>query len=170
MDTTRFFDYPGGDEPAPPDDAGFLAAAGDDDWAVIREHGQVRRYAAGAQLLGAGETDRALYLVLAGTLERTARGDRRGTRRRPALRGSAPQPVLSYGPGAVLGERAFLEGLPFDSPVLAVTVAEVLRLGLTEFEVLAAKDPALGRYLLFDLARVLAARADPAVSAAEPDR
>jgi CRP-like cAMP-binding protein len=170
MDTTRFFDYPGGGEPARPDDADFLAAAGDDDWAVILEHGQTRRYAAGAQLLGSGETDRALYLVLAGTLEGKPQG-RRGTRRRLAPHGP-PQPrtAFSYGPGAVLGERAFLEGRPFESPVVAVTVAEVLRLGLTEFEVLAAKDPALGRYLLFDLARVLAARADRLLALAGPDQ
>ncbi len=40
----------------------------------------------------------------------------------------------------------------------AVTDAQVLRLSLVEFEALAAKDPALGRYLLFDLARLLAER------------
>jgi CRP-like cAMP-binding protein len=163
MDTTRFFDYPDAGGPAEPGDADFLAAAGDDDWAVILEHGQTRRYAAGAQLLGAGETDRALHVVLAGTLEARREGRRRGARRR----GGAP---VRYGPGAVLGERAFLEGRPYESPVVAVTVAEVLRLGLTEFEVLAAKDPALGRYLLFDLARVLAARADRLLDLAGPDR
>jgi len=163
MDTTRFFDYPDGGAAAGPDDADFLAAAGDDDWAVILEHGQTRRYAAGAQLLGTGETDRALFVVLAGTLEARPEG-RRGTRRRAAPR------AVSYPAGAVLGERAFLEGRPFESPVVAVTVAEVLRLGLTEFEVLAAKDPALGRYLLFDLARVLAARADRLLAIAGPDR
>ena len=163
MDTTRFFDYPDGAEPARPDDADFLAAAGTDDWAVILEHGQTRRYAAGAQLLGSGETDRALYVVLTGTLEARPEGSPRGRRRRPAA-------WVPYGPGAVLGEQAFLAGRPFESPVVAVTAAEVLRLGLTEFEVLAAKDPALGRYLLFDLARVLAARADRLLALAGPDR
>jgi CRP-like cAMP-binding protein len=152
MDTTRFFDYPGDGEPARAADDGFLATAGEDDWSLLLEHGQTRRYAAGAQLVGVGQTDRALYVVLAGTLERGPSTRRRGPR--------SSAPALRYGPGAVLGERAFLEGLPFGSAVVAVTVAEVFRLGLTEFEVLAAKDPALGRYLLFDLARVLAARAD----------
>jgi CRP/FNR family cyclic AMP-dependent transcriptional regulator len=161
MDTTRFFDYPDGREPVPPEDADFLSAASEDDWVVICEHGQTRRYAAGAQLVGADETDRALYVVLEGTLATRPTGSRRGPRRRPQL---------DYGPGAILGERGFLEGRPFRTPVLAVTSAEVLRLGLTEFEVLAAKDPALGRYLLFDLARVLAARADRLLALARPDR
>src|SRR3954447_22995462 len=148
MDTTRFFDYPGGREPDPPPDADFLAAASDADWVMLVEHGQTRRYAAGAQLVGAGETDRALYIVLEGTLQTQpapAPVARRGSRRRAG-------PQLEYGPGATLGERGFLEGRPFETPVLAMTTAKVLRLGLTEFEVLAAKDPALGRYLLFDLA------------------
>lgn len=164
MDTARFFDYPDGRVPTPRDETGFLSAAGDADWALILDHGQTRRYAAGSQLVGADETDRALYVVLDGTLEaRPPAGRGRGPRR-------SPGPQASYGPGAILGERGFLEGRPFEHAVFAVTVAEVLRLGLTEFEVLAAKDPALGRYLLFDLARVLAARADRLAALAGPDR
>jgi CRP/FNR family transcriptional regulator, cyclic AMP receptor protein len=169
MDTTRFFDYPDGRDPVAPADADFLAAASEADWDVLFEHGQTRRYAPGAQLVGADETDRALYVVLDGTLatrppETRGRGTgRRGTRE-PSGR------PMDYGPGAILGERGFLEGRPFAASVQAVTSAEVLRLGLTEFEVLAAKDPALGRYLLFDLARVLAARADRLLALGRPDR
>ncbi|HST85233.1 MAG TPA: cyclic nucleotide-binding domain-containing protein [Kineosporiaceae bacterium] len=168
MDTTRFFDYPDGQNPGLAPETDFLSAADDADWVVIFEHGQTRRYAPGSQLVGADETDRALYLVLEGTLvagpaQAPRRGPRRGHRRRP------DQP-MDYGPGAILGERGFLEGRPFETPVQAVTSARVLRLGLTEFEVLAAKDPALGRYLLFDLARVLAARADRLLALARPDR
>jgi CRP-like cAMP-binding protein len=121
---------------------GFLAATDDADWAVLFAHGQTRRYPAGAQVVGAGEADRALYLVLEGEL--TTQG----------------RQIENHYPGAILGERGFLEGRPFGAAVLAVTGCEVFRLGLAEFEVLAAKDPALGRYLLFDLARVLAAQAD----------
>jgi CRP-like cAMP-binding protein len=162
MDTTQFFDYPDGGEPVPPDDAEFLSAASDADWVVIFEHGQTRNYAAGSQVVGADETDRALYVVLEGTLAARPEGRRRGRRR--------PGPQLDYGPGAILGERGFLAGRPFETPVLAMTNAQVLRLGLTEFEVLVAKDPALGRYLLFDLARVLAARADRLQALARPDQ
>jgi len=163
MDTTRFFDYPDGGEPVPPGDADFLSAASDADWVVILEHGQTRRYAPGSQLVGADETDRALYVVLEGTLAARPPESRRRGRRRPGRQ-------VDYGPGAILGERGFLEGRPFETPVLAVTTAQVLRLGLTEFEVLVAKDPALGRYLLFDLARVLAARAARLRALAWPDQ
>jgi CRP/FNR family cyclic AMP-dependent transcriptional regulator len=164
MDTTRFFDYPDGPDPGLPVETDFLSAADDADWVVIFEHGQTRRYAPGSQVVGADETDRALYIVLEGTLAaRPAQAPRRGPRRRPDR-------PMDYGPGAILGERGFLEGRPCETPVQALTSARVLRLGLTEFEVLAAKDPALGRYLLFDLARVLAARADRLLALARPDR
>ena len=164
MDTRRFFDYPDSPDPVPPSEADFLSAAGDADWVALFEHGQTRRCDAGAQLVGADQTDRALYVVLEGTLTtQPAQPRGRAARRRPVR-------PMEYGPGAVLGERGFLEGRPFETSVRAVTSALVLRLGLTEFEVLAAKDPALGRYLLFDLARVLAGRADRLLALTRPDR
>ena len=62
------------------------------------------------------------------------------------------------GPGGVFGELGFLAGTPAGTTVLAAVDTTLLRLGLAGFEVLAGKEPILARHLLFDLARVLAAR------------
>jgi CRP-like cAMP-binding protein len=146
MDFGVFFDYPGGDAATTGDRLLFLAGCSERDWALIGEHAQVRRFAAGTLVVGPGDSDRALHLVTDGTLEVLAR---------PGTRHAPPSQL---GPGAVFGELGFLDGRPADAAVRAATDAQVLRLGLAEFEVLAAKDPALGRYLLFDLARLLAER------------
>jgi CRP-like cAMP-binding protein len=133
---TGFFDYPaGGPDP-------FLARATDRDWALLREHLHARRHPAGAVITAAGDTDRALLLLVEG----------------PA-RAGAGRRAAPLRPGAVTGELAFLTGRPAAEEVRAETDVLVLRLPLAGFEALAARDPALGRYLLFDLARLLAERA-----------
>jgi CRP-like cAMP-binding protein len=139
-----FFDYPDGD----PDGSRltFLAGGSDRDWALLREHMQVRQFSAQAVVIASGDTDRALFLVAEGTVEAA-----------PARR-TGRESAVPLTAGAVFGELAFLAGRPFPTEVRAVTDARLLRLGLTEFEALAAKDPALGRYVLFDLARLLAER------------
>jgi CRP/FNR family transcriptional regulator, cyclic AMP receptor protein len=53
----------------------------------------------------------------------------------------------------VLGEVAFLDGGPRSATLFAITDGELLRLRLESFEVLSARDPELGRAILFDLAR-----------------
>ncbi len=134
-----FFDYPdgGGERDS------FLAHASDRDWALLRGYLHARRYPNGATVVSAGDTDRALLLLVEGTV-------RLGSGRRSA----------TLRPGAVIGELAFLAGRPFAEEIRAVTGVEILRLGLADFEALAATDPALGRYLLFDLARLLAERTE----------
>lgn len=135
-----FFDYPGqafGGERA------FLEGCGDEDWALIRDHGELRRFSAGGVVMAPGGTDRALSIVVEGTVEVIAHRPRR----RSTLRA-----------GSLLGELGFLDGEPGTVLVRAVEETAVLRLSLAEFEVLAAKDPVLARFVLFDLGRVLATR------------
>ena len=136
---TGFFDYPdGGGAPDP-----FLAHASERDWALLDEHLHARSHPAGATVVAAGNTDRALLMLVEGTV-------RVGSGRRSAI----------LRPGAVTGELAFLAGRPPTEDVSAVTGVRILRLALVDFEVLAARDPALGRYVLFDLARLLAERTE----------
>lgn len=134
-----FFDYPGGAADDAP--AAFLAGASEGDRLLLRDHMQVRRFPAGSTVLAPGDTDRALLLLVEGSL-RTRAGRR----------------TVTLPPGAVVGELAFLAGSPAAAEVSAGTDVQVLRLGLADFEALAAKEPAFGRYLLLDLARVLAER------------
>ena len=142
-----FFDYPGATPEQPTAATAFLPHATDEDWAVIREHAEVLHATPGQVVAHEGSVDRSLYIVLDGVLEATL-GGRRGARRR----------VSTMEAGTVMGEIGFFDGQPRSAAVRAVTDTRLLRLGFDAFEALAAKDPALGRAILLDLGRVLAAR------------
>jgi CRP-like cAMP-binding protein len=133
------FDYPGTD-PA----GGLMRDASTADWAMLGEHAQPHRYRAGEQILADNDAERCLWVVVTGQVAVAAR-----TRRRV---------VDELGPGGVFGELTFLTGEPAQVAVHAITDVTVRRISLAGFEVLAGKDPTLARYLLFDLARVLAVR------------
>ncbi len=138
MDTKGFFDYP--TEPSEPEEAGFpdfLGSRGLDDWQILLEHAETRRFHPGEVVLVAGEHDRALYLLVDGWLR-------------------APSGTIH--PISLLGEAAFLDGAPRAVSVTAMSDGEMLRLSYEGFEALAARDPALGRDILLDVGRILASR------------
>jgi SulP family sulfate permease len=143
-----FFDYPDNSAGASRTSFAFLADASDDDWAAIRAHAELVHVRPGEAVIGEGDTDRALYIVVDGILEATVPQGRRGRERR----------VSTMEAGTVIGEVGFFDGQPRSAMVRAVTDAKLLRLGHDGFEFLAAKEPALGRAILFDLGRVLALR------------
>lgn len=146
---TSFFDYP--DTPAAPaddDDAVFLGQASDAEWEALRAHADSRVFRAGQVVVDVGEADRALLIVLSGQAEVTVPSGRRGRERR----------LATIEPGTVLGEVSFFDGRPRSAAVRALTDLRVLRLTREAFDVLAAKEPALGRQILFDIGRALASR------------
>jgi CRP-like cAMP-binding protein len=155
---SSLFDYPGNQHPAPPPadpeptaDPGMLMLdASTADWAMLGEHAQPHRYRPGEQILGDNDAERCLWVVVTGRVSVAAR----------VSAGSRRQVVDELGPGGVFGELTFLAGEPAHVTVHAATDTTVLRLSLAGFEVLAGKDPTLARYLLFDLARLLAVRLD----------
>jgi CRP/FNR family transcriptional regulator, cyclic AMP receptor protein len=61
-------------------------------------------------------------------------------------------------PKSVTGEVAFVDGRPRTATVRAVTDGDLLRLSFESYEVLAARYPELGRAILLDLGRILAAK------------
>jgi CRP-like cAMP-binding protein len=97
-------------------------------------------------VLRAGDRDRALYLLLDGRLAAEGGG----------AEVSAP---------ATLGVAAFLDGLPRAVTMLAPTHGEVARLSWEAYEALAARDPRVGRMVLADAGRLMAARVRAAGSA-----
>ena len=105
MDTTGFFQYPGTQVPL---DAlpGFLEERGEEDWALLLDHTETRRFRAGQDVLTQGEIDRALYLLVDGRLQAPSGG------------------VL---PTSTFGEAAFLDGRPRAVTVTATSDAEVLQ-------------------------------------------
>jgi CRP/FNR family transcriptional regulator, cyclic AMP receptor protein len=143
-----FFDYPDGSAETAADKAAFLVDASDDDWAAIRAHAELRHFTPGELVMAADEVDRALSIVVDGTLEVSITEGRRGRARR----------LATIEPGTVIGEVSFFDGRPRSASVRALTDVRVLRLSYESFEVLAAKEPALGRRILLDIGRVMALR------------
>jgi CRP-like cAMP-binding protein len=131
MDTSSFFVYPG-DQPAAPA-LGILPAASQEDWDLLLAHTETRRFEPGEWLIEQGAHDRALYLLSDGRLETHV----------------AP---------AVVGEVAFLDGLPQPRGLRAVTHGEAQRLGFEAFEALWARAPRLARDLLLDVAAIVASQ------------
>ena len=143
MDTSVFFQYPtlGGGSPAPEPapDPGFLPHATVEEWDAVLAATETLRFHPGDTVLRAGERDRALYLLLDGRLE---------------VEGAGSEVVAP----ATVGAAGFLDGLPRAVTLLARSHGELARLSWDAYEALAARDPRLGRTVLCDVGRGLAAR------------
>jgi CRP-like cAMP-binding protein len=151
VDFTSLFDYSSaGAAQAPRADEGlvFLAHATPDDWAKLIDHTEARRFVAGDLVVREGSAAQELYIVTRGSLEVLVEGEKAGELRK----------IASIEPGSVFGEQSFVDGKPRSANVRAVSDGEIRSLTLAAFEVLAAKEPALARMVLFDLARILSIR------------
>jgi CRP/FNR family cyclic AMP-dependent transcriptional regulator len=137
---SSFFEYPVDARTTPASELAFLAGRPPDDLRRIAHHADRIRFAAGDTVLRLGDRDRALYLILSGELE------------------ALVDPPSRMAAGSVFGEVAFLDGRPRSASVRAVSDGEALRLSFEEFEILAARHSGLGRAILLDLGRILAAR------------
>ena len=143
MDTSVFFNYPtlpANQAPqAPTADDAFLAHATEAEWGAVLGATETLRFHPGDRVLRAGDRDRAFYLLLDGRLEAEGTG----------AEAIAP---------ATVGVAAFLTGAPRAVTMLARTDGELARMSWDAYEALAARDPRLGRAILVDLGRGLAAR------------
>ena len=146
MGTSSFFDYPvpSGEEPS--DEPLFMPGRTEAQWEKLLAHTERRAFRAGEDVIRRGEIDRALYIVVEGSLEAQL------------TEGRGRSGVVAMPPGSVIGEIAFFDGRPRAMTVRAVTAGELLRLSAEAFDALAATDPELARAMLFDLARILAIR------------
>ena len=122
----------------------FLPDATAADWATIFSYAQVLEVSAGLALVQAGEADRALYLLIDGTL------GVRMPREETAFK--------SIDAPSVVGELAFFDGAPRSATLDAVTDVQVARFDLEGFSRLSEAEPALAEAMLMDLARILALR------------
>jgi CRP/FNR family cyclic AMP-dependent transcriptional regulator len=142
---SNYFAYPGTD--AARDDLVFLRDRGEEDWARLLDHSELLRFRTGDLIIRAGEEDRSLYIIVDGTLE-ILLVDQRGLE----------QHYGTIEPKSVTGEMAFLDGRPRAATIRATTDGDMLRLSFEAYETLAARHPELGRAILLDLGRILAAR------------
>lgn len=123
----------------------FLADRSEQDWATLIAAMEREQFSAGEEVIRAGDTDRALFLLVAGTLE--------------VLVGEAKDGALkAIAAPTVVGEIAFLDARPRSVTLRATTDGEILRLDYVDFEALAEREPELARAILFDLGRIVAAR------------
>ncbi len=123
----------------------FLADRSEQDWSTLIAAMEREQFTAGEEVIRAGDTDRALFLLVGGTLE-------------VLVGGSKDDALKSIDAPTVVGEIAFLDARPRSVTLRAATDGEILRLDYAEFEALADREPELARAILFDLGRIVAAR------------
>ncbi len=140
-----FFNYESVEVHERSEDLALLAGRPQSDWAKVLAHTETRRFSRDETIISAGEKDRALYLLTEGTL---------GVR----LDADTDRTFKAIDAPSVVGEVAFLDGGPRSATLFAITDGELLRLRMESFETLAAREPELGRAILFDLARIVTAR------------
>ena len=141
---SNFFDYDAPDRGVRERSLTFLADRDERDWEVLVGYTQLRRFERGETVVRRGERDRALYLLITGTLD--ARADQGGAVFRTI---EAP---------SVVGEIAFLDGGGRTVDLVGASAGELRRLSFDAFEALSARYPELGRAILFELGRITSTR------------
>ena len=117
------------------------------DWETLFSYAERIRVASGDLLIRKEASERALYFLTSGALEVTA-----------VLSSHSLGPIAKIHPGTVVGELAFLDGMPRSAKVWAVTDSELYRLDFADYERLATAHPRQTCDLLFAIGRVVALR------------
>ena len=134
---------------APPaSDQLLLPEWSDADWNKLLDRTRPRPYRASEVVIQRSTLDRALYFVVAGSLEVGI----------TQVDGVSISPLARINAGSVIGEQSFFDGQPRSANVWGVSDGELLRLELEDFRRFGREEPALARDLLFALARVLSTR------------
>lgn len=141
------FDYPEQTQ-TPNQDLVFLPHWDDAKWKVLLKYAEMRRFAEGDLVVRRGDTDRAFYIVIEGTLDILIPNGRGGMTKLTEIRET----------GAVIGEQAFLDGQPRSATLRATGDGVLLSVSLDAFDSLAAHEPDLARDILMDLARTLSVK------------
>ena len=117
------------------------------DWETFFSYAQPIDVVRGNVLIKKQASERALYFLTSGMLEVTA-----------ILSSHGLGGIAKVHPGSVVGEIAFLDGLPRSATVWAVTDSELYRLDFTDYERFAAAHPRRTCDLLFAIGRVVTVR------------
>jgi CRP-like cAMP-binding protein len=120
----------------------------DADWNKLLDRTRPRPYRASEMVIQRNAPDRALYFVVAGSLEVGI----------TLVDGVSISPLARIHAGSVVGEQSFFDGQPRSANVWGVSDGGLLRLELEDFHRFGREEPALARDLLFALARVLSTR------------
>lgn len=128
------------------DEAPILCDLADSEWDTLISYMERKVYPAGARIVAAGQRDRALYLIVTGTVSvvvDTPKG---------------PSQAAAIAEGSVFGERSFFDGEPRSASVVALDQVEVLCLRVESLEQLSAWHPRIALKLLLELGKVLSKR------------
>lgn len=108
----------------------------------------LENYKRGELLIREGSRDRDLFILTKGIVSIKTRlaESNRNTR------------LVSYGPGVIFGEFAFLDGGVRSADVWADEESEVLRLSVTDFETLRRSNPDIATKLIFNISLELSQR------------
>lgn len=120
----------------------------DADWNKLLDRTRVRSFRASEVVIQRSATDRALYFVVAGSLEVGI----------TQVDGVSISPLARINVGSVVGEQSFFDSQPRSANVWGVSDGELLQLEFEDFRRFGREEPGLARDLLFALARVLSAR------------
>ena len=123
------------------DEVLFLADAAVGDWARIFDHAEPRDFFEGETIVRAGDEDRSLYFLTEGRL---------------TVVGAAVYKTIQA--PSVVGEIAFLDGLPRSAGLVGATDGQVVRFDRAAFDALAEEDPRLAVRMAVELGRVAALR------------
>ncbi|HEY9841013.1 MAG TPA: cyclic nucleotide-binding domain-containing protein [Candidatus Obscuribacterales bacterium] len=145
---SAYFQYPEGEENQHIEALVFLAKPSIKDWERVFSCTGTRRFKQGEIVIQKGDMDQALYIVSQGSLEVII----------PEGMQAALTRIATIEAGEVFGEQSFFDKKPRSQTVRAMTDGEVLVLSRESFDVLAGREPDLGRTILFDLARILSIR------------
>ncbi|MDH4292768.1 MAG: cyclic nucleotide-binding domain-containing protein [Betaproteobacteria bacterium] len=129
-------------------DALALSHWNDEQWRKLLSHTSPRPFRANEVVIQRGGTDRALYLVTAGSLEVGV----------TQVDGVSMTSLARIGAGSVLGEQSFFDNQPRSATVWAVTEGTLLLLSFDSFSKFGEAEPALARDFLFAMGRVLSIR------------
>jgi CRP-like cAMP-binding protein len=117
------------------------------DWERLFSYTQRVHVRRGHVLIRRQASERALFFLVSGLLEVTA-----------VLGSHSLGAIAKVHPGSVVGELAFLDGLPRSAKVWAVTDSELYRLEFADYQRFAAAHPRQACDLVFAIGRVVALR------------
>lgn len=124
----------------------FLKDARPQEWVQLLSWTREITFAAGDVLVSPGQTDRSMYVVLAGRLVITL-GDEDNSR-----------DVAEVGAGSIFGEQSFVDGLPRSGQVQALTDGSARVLDHEAYLELANRQPRLAQRIMTDIASTLSRR------------
>lgn len=127
----------------------FLQNLSLEQWERILTYTEVQRFTPGEMVVSMGESDRSVYVVMAGQLEVLVPAD---------ANGSTHRRLTVIEAGLVFGEQSFVDGRPRSASIRATTEGELRKLDWQAFAALSRDEGELGQRVMTDLARILSER------------